>query len=837
LEKYDSRMQELQAIVKEKTARYQQFDRDIENSHRQLGIKMTEEGKHQAEKASQKRQIEERETLVKEIARRHNFRGFDTDLDENLIRDFMGRLAKTSREQTMALERVKQGIREELKKAQAEINALGERRSALTQMKDSAKLELSSYDRKAADHLSQLNKIEIDEGGKAVLDNAVSEIYTRLDEDKGNFQSANYEGSVVSLNRELDDLDSSTKALQEELFRSTQQAGDLAKLQYVQQELKNRRQGLETMQGAHNERLVDLIGSNWRPETLEQDFDSLVGQKESDMEDAERQRNGVSRELEQIEFKFSGARDSLKKKRAEVEENELAIKHSTNDADPSDYLDILESLEQDRDVRRADVDNFANLRKYYEGCLQAARANKHCRLCRRDFPDPPALGDFITRLEKLASKGGQESVVSELKGIEEELSQVKNARPSYDLYTRLQKTEIPVLEAELQKLEQRRGILLAQLEDHDCIVSEIEAARKELETISKTVRTIAKYSADIHTFENQVADLSSQNAHAGLTRTSEDIKEQLTDATEKSRALKRAISKTMTERDRAQNQINRAELEVRDISNKIEKATYQLREKTSLMGRMEEMRAASQQQREAIHRADEAIKVLAPDMAKAHTKYDDINHRGLQKEKDLQQEASKLSDSLHHLRLAEREINSYIDKGGESQLLRCQSEVKRINDELARLGLEQREVVAEVNTSKSQLEKNEDTKRTIRDNLHYRQEKRALATINEEIAELEAQNAERDRDRYVAEAKKVGMKLQKLNSDRSSKTGAAKSKDDELQRLIQEWETDYKDSAQKYKEAHIKVEVLRSFLCHPTRLTLIDHKSSSRRSWSIWECS
>jgi DNA repair protein RAD50 len=34
-----------------------------------------------------------------------------------------------------------------------------------------------------------------------------------------------------------------------------------------------------------------------------------------------------------------------------------------------------------------------------------------------------------------------------------------------------------------------------------------------------------------------------------------------------------------------------------------------------------------------------------------------------------------------------------------------------------------------------------------------------------------------------------------------------KSKDDQLMQLLNDWNTDYKDAALKYKEAHIKVEV------------------------------
>lgn len=47
--------------------------------------------------------------MVKETSRRHNIRGFDQDLDDDLIQDFMQRLNKMYKDQTAALERVKVG--------------------------------------------------------------------------------------------------------------------------------------------------------------------------------------------------------------------------------------------------------------------------------------------------------------------------------------------------------------------------------------------------------------------------------------------------------------------------------------------------------------------------------------------------------------------------------------------------------------------------------------------------------------------------------------------------------------------------------------------------------
>lgn len=54
------------------------------------------------------------------------------------------------------------------------------------------------------------------------------------------------------------------------------------------------------------------------------------------------------------------------------------------------------------------------------------------------------------------------------------------------------------------------------------------------------------------------------------------------------------------------------------------------------------------------------------------------------------------------------------------------------------------------------------------------------------------------------------MRHQKLLAERGPILGTMRAKDDELQRLLTEWETDYKDAARKYREAHIKVETTKA---------------------------
>ncbi len=807
-EKYEERMSTLGAHIDAELARHERLDRDVEKSRQRLGSKMTEAGKYEAEQAQFERQLARRESMIKETARRHNMRGFDTELDDSLMQDFMFRLSKMARDQNLNLERVKRETKEELQRAQTALNQLGETRSALMQSKDHARHEISSNDRKAGTFQAEIDRIEVDEGLKATLGSAVEDVESRLIKTKKENEVSTWDDKIKEANDMLRSIEASSEDLNQQLIQSTRQAGALAKLEFLQKELKDRNTSLKTMSETYGDKICDIVGADWQPANLERDFQSVLNEKKDAVSEAERQRDGINRELEQAEFKMNSSKESLRAKNKELQLCKERIRDAIAD-EPEAYEEVVSTLESDRDVRRGDVDNFKNLRNYYNECIKVAKDKSVCRLCVRPFDNQKEFSTFLGKLETLISKTGYQTVLDELKEFEDELKRAKEARPSYDTYQRLANTEIPSLEAEINLTEERRKMLITQVESQDAKVKQRQDVMKEVEFLQKTVQNIVKSYSEIQRFESQVKELTLQRKDAGPSQTIEGIQEQLVVLGEKSRSLRSNISKLINEKDSSRAQITALELELRDLKARLSSATHQLEKRNSLVARVEEFRAMNTTQRGIIDRTEKDIENLAPRLTKAQTQYDDISNRGADKERELQQEASRLSDSVNQLKTADQEINAYIEKGGHDRLARCRSEHEDITREIRRLEDEQKLVTVEINKSQKQRDNNDETKRTISENLRYRRDLQALENVEAEIVELEAKNAEVDRDRFVKEADKMGLKHRKLSAEEATKMGAMKSKDDQLMKLLEDWNTDYKDAAQNYKEAHIKVEVCR----------------------------
>ncbi|KAI9682904.1 MAG: DNA repair protein rad50 [Trizodia sp. TS-e1964] len=810
LAQYEDRMSTYRQHIEVQKGHYTHLKDEINITRNRLGAKMTEEGKRNAEKEHHEKQTEIRGQLIKEAARRHNIWGFDSELDGLQIQDFMQKLMKLSRDQNLQLERLKRDTREELQSAQNTLNELVTRRSTLDQVKTYAKQEISKNDRKATEVQTELNSIEIDEGALAVLESYRDDVVHRLQKSQRDFEDAKWDEKINEANSQLRSLEDKSAQVNSELVQSSRQAGDLAKLEFLRKELKDRERSLETMKNAHADKINAVLGEGWNISSLERDFQTVLEQRKMEVNDAERQREGTNRELEHLEFKIKSSRNDCKKKIDEMKACEARVSKAIDNEPVSEYADFVAQLEQSRDIRKSDVDNFSNLRKYYMDCLGIANDSNACRLCERPFKNEKDRTKLVTKLENNINGSIQKGLKDELKELEDDLKKSRSVSTTYDTYLRLSQNEIPQLESEIEKLAAKRESLLSTLEEQENLINSQTAVRRDVELLSRPVDKIAKNYQEIEGFKSQISALSEQQKGINFSRSLDEIENELASLSEMSRSSKNVATKLLGDKERTRGQINAFELELRDVNNKLTNATHLLEKKGDLLARVAEFQALNKQQQVSIERVEKETDELLPRTSEAQIRCDDIVQRGVGKERELQQEAAKISDTVRLLKSADDDINAYVKGGGPDQLARCQADVSKLRETVTELEEDQRQIAVEINTAQDKLKEEDVTKRNISDNIRYRRDLRALESLNEEITSLEEKNAEIDRDNFVREAEKWGLKQRKFSAEQASKMGAMKTKDDHLGKLIEDWETDYQDAAIKYKEAHIKVETAKA---------------------------
>jgi DNA repair protein RAD50 len=814
LDQYEQRVATHTTQNDEHRHEYADLKDALEETRESLGAKQSEVGKYEAQKEQYDRQLQQRETLIKESAKRHGVRGYDYDITDKQIADFQQIINKMSRDQNKVLDRAREESQRELREAQDSLNQLNTRKSGATQSKDSAHTQITSNDKRILDLQLMMNQIKADEGSEVILQNRKRDTEEQLKNATSAASTERYDERLLEASNTVRMLEDKKERLTNELGEATKQAKESASIDYARNELQSAQHSLATMKKVHNERITQLVDSDWDAATLETAFQQALSEKAGKVKEASSRRGISQTKLDKINFQLSSLEAQLKKKRSELREYEKTASEAIQKDDISDFEETLQQLEEDYEAVSSDNAKFTAQVDYMRSCLKVAQQDNVCRLCSRELHDDRSQSfttvGFLAKLEDIIAKAEKNMKAESPEELFAELEVARNAKPSYDLAVRLRDTEIPALQTDLSQLTSEREGLNKQLEDQDATVHDLETARQEVESMSKDVQSIVGYYTKVRELEVQIKDLAQKQKAAGLSRGIDAVQTDLKKVTDDSRSARAALDELTAARDKSRSLLTSLELNVRDMNAELNNAQSKLKEKRALATRIEDFKSENSKQREAIRSYDKNIEELVPEIEQAQYKYDDINRRGNERVQRAHDEASKLSDSLRQLNQADQEITAYIKRGGPEQLAQTHREIEVLQGDLARVESEMMAVMRKIKKIEDTVRDTEMTKRSIGDNLRYRKAKRALETLQVDIDKLEAHGAERDKEHYDQEAAHWDHQYHALNADKISLERDMKNKDDQLNELMEEYKQIYQNSLNQYREAHIKVETTKA---------------------------
>jgi DNA repair protein RAD50 len=814
LAQFELRLEQYEERRKAKRGEYDACTTQLADGRSQLNQKLADRGKCEQEEAAFDRDVNNRKRKVREIAAHQQWRGFDDLADDSVVDEFMYKIRRVAKDQNLALERARREAEVEKRESQSMINRLTERKAALRESKQEARQQMSRNAREAEQHQQNVDKLTVDEGSSAVVQSKIESLQTNLSKAQGKALTANWDKSIGELNVELRSREEKSNQLNNDLIQGTKKAGETARLAHLKQEFKERQASSKILRDAHGKRISQLIGNGWQPGTIEEVYRTAVSEATEDVTAAETARDLVARELEQVQYKQKSTKNELEMRQLEAKKCEEEVRAAIENRDAAEYQDYLNTAQvQLTDLKETAV-NRQGLESYFESLQTVANHPKNpaCRACMRPFKgnDDPQLDKFRKRIETLIKNAQDDVPQEELEEAEKVHQQALSVGPAHKRWETLTTTEIPALIATTNELLRQREGILSKIEEHDKNVEQKQAVRKELDQISRTVASIGKFNADITTLDTQISELSTKQSQEGEVRTLEDIQEEITGLSEQMDKVKKQISRLTTEKEQSRLEVSRMELELRDLKNELSKTSYELEKKATLVARVEEYKTLNQKQRENVSKFEKEIEKLEPEIATANAKYDDVAERAGTKEKELQDQATQLSQSLNALELLNEQIKSYVDRDGPNQLTRTNKDIKRIEQEMKAIEQEQTQVTVEINNIAEQLRDSQNTRRQYSDNLRYRQDTRALERLKSEIEQLESQNARAHRDRYLEESNRLAHKISKGDAKIAGIVGELNAKDKQLTELVADFDTDLKDAPKRYREKHVEVEITKA---------------------------
>ncbi|KAK7398376.1 DNA repair protein rad50 [Neonectria punicea] len=812
---YEDRMHHLQDEADGNKAQYNDLQRDLSQSRKDQSLKLAEQGKHQSDKDKYERQLQLRMEVIQEAAQTYGFSGFDGDLTDQHVKSFNDRIQKLLSEKKRDLGRMQKENSVELDRATSVITELEGRKAARTQDRVSAKQRMSAIEKRTSVLQNESGRIDVDEGAKAILDGQLEDLDSRFQTAQKGFEASDWDRQLTDDNNKLHQLENENEKLGRELVECTRLASDRAQLDLRKKELADRKRKLDTLTNTWKPKLDKVLGGEWQPETLDARFQSVLKDVNKVAVDAQKRRDQTRQKQQKVEFRMKSAKESRDRNTQEAASCQQRVVNALltvrDNAIVEDYAEEVASVEQQVEDLRNELSLFDALVDYYNKCKRMLESKKKCLLCERHFDDSQAssLDRLGKKIEKNLDPKGKVDVEKDLKETMASLEKLRSVRSAYDTYERLN-AKLPSLRDECKAAESEYDTLERQLEEQTSIVSSEEEKQNDLEDMSKTIMGIAQTVKDINDSENQVDRIVSQQVSGGATRSPEEIHELQASLAEQMRSLKTRISKLTNDRQRMKDQLNALELEKSELRNKISRAGGQLDKKKDLLAQIQALKDDQAHQRDIIHRADEELENIEPSIIEARSARDEVLRRGRSKEEDIVEARDAVANSVSEVKMMDSDIQDYVDRGGPSNLASNQRAIAALEKAIANTEKEITDLTVRTNKLKQDIDNGDRKKKNINDNLNYRKHLRMLEVIRQDISELEERNADEDYERLQTEARSQENQYNRLLAERGSVMGTMKTKDEELGRLLQEWEMDYKDAKRKYRESHIRVETTKA---------------------------
>jgi len=226
---------------------YNKTKSKLEQTRSNLGAKLTEEGRIEAEKKAYEGQLKERVDLVREISIKHGLKGFDGEVDDTLVQEFMAKIARMSRDQNLVLERIKRDNEDIIGTAQNDLNSLLNKKSSLQQKKEYAQSEIKNVDMKVRGLKRDLDGLNADAAKEVMAKDELNKKEKRLEEVKAQAQTADNDGSLHIQNTKLRDLEEDIERVTEELYRGTRNADSRAQLAILKQNIETRQKAFASL--------------------------------------------------------------------------------------------------------------------------------------------------------------------------------------------------------------------------------------------------------------------------------------------------------------------------------------------------------------------------------------------------------------------------------------------------------------------------------------------------------------------------------------------------------------------------------------------------------------
>lgn len=789
----------------------------LDTMQRQYNETIQREGKLNAENDAYKGQLVERQKMLNDLAQQFNLKAGKGQKEtieslEGLYSAMKGDLdlerasnLKNENEMTKIIQEI---TTDKLREEQKVI-------SYRNSIRDS--------ERKSKQLQSSIESIQIDEGTLTYSQQLISALEQKLAASQTSLERIITENRIPALEAGLQAIEDKKDALNKQLTIVNEEAESRTKLAFLREDISRREKSQQALidknMAPFSEFGIELDKTGGSKGNVEQLLREAIAIAQNEHESCVAEEEEAKQNASKLEMRIGLAKDEQRKFDQEITSLGSVVEKVLGVRKPSkaDYETRIQELVSEEQAMSERVQELTSYEQTARAALGKAESEQLCFICQRKFDDLAGLEAFEERLRGIiagverAKQGLQESQGNPQEDLEiaqENLAAARKIAPEVSRLDLLITELMPKVEQSIMKLTSEFRQADARRKQLALASEEAQEGLARVELLRRAASDMARGQNEIGNARMQIEDLISQlksTDEDSPSLTSTEILQALALETERSKKLRSELNEVMSERDKYQTQISKLQTSIADKKADIAKFEKQLEEKEAMERTCKELRESVANYRRKIASVELELEEIEGRLREQRNELDGVKLSGAKREKELTLRYTAIKDAIADLNRTSKLIEEYEISGRERELFACREMVQAIGEQVSR-GKEQ---VEELTEKRSHGEKAlmdlKGVKRNLEENISLRNLEAKSRARTARIKELEGMNAERDRQKYEEESLRLRNKHTRLSAQLAGKMGEVKQMDDQLRQVNDELETEFKDVADEYRGAVIKL--------------------------------
>ncbi|KAJ3245616.1 DNA repair protein rad50 [Chytriomyces hyalinus] len=805
LKQYQESVQRESANLYQLEEAVMEATRHISEKESEIGRLLTSKGQMQAEVDAHTRRISQGDQLFTTIASSLNIRGFSAPFGDADIAQFLRKLNDNLETQIQLLEVAKVEAQAEQSSVRTRLQKVQNGITSQQETKKMLKRQMDTQRQKIASTTANMHSLAVSQNEIADANARIAEEESWIATYKKNFRPAEADAKIRSLSEEMHVQEAKVVRLTAEIGVLSSQGETQARLNLKLQDKKKKEDGLKTIMTPFKHAFKNVFNRDPNLASCGNEITVELRNKEKSSTLAKEKFDNQSKHISSLEGKLVMTKNRLQALSKDVE---VRSKQISEVCPPGvDFLMAYEEAETEYDEELGSEKTITSANVMIQKYMRLFNKDKCCPLCARGFDTDSDAQKFLKRLQdtlsKIPNKDEQAAALAEKSA---RFKKFQGLKTLYNEIQRLRDAELPPLKQSIRELEKEIEEGRGLFEDLEEEVSAMKAEVNNLQELRMKCDEVSKCSNDIKALDGEIDNLQTELSISGSLRTSAEAQEEQKEAQLKGLNLRREVDRLKTEFETRQRELQNHE-------NLLQQAKSHLTNKTLIWQRREELEASISEMKSEMEKfskdmevADSVANELLPSVRALEEELESASAKSSKitsaYEKSIQENRTHISN----VESFQAEVKRFKETNTPARLDRCLNEVQALRAEINHLQTAKDDATNKISAIQKSTSEVTVLQRGINDNLKYREQMRAMAEVDQDIARLKTEAAQKDIGSVQTQRRRLTEKYEGLCEELAGLSGELKQMQEQSIRIEKDLHTNFGNIVEKHSMQVVKLK-------------------------------